>query len=400
MIAALAAAMLTLHDVQRAALTHSPAVARARAVVRERAALLDAADASAAPGAFANYVQSPQAGSMGGTIAQHLTTAGMQISLGDVARRGAAITQARAQLRAAEQSERDTERTERIAAVGLYFDAIRTRAILGLQRRIVDAVTSDVRAATLRYKTGDAPRMDVVRANVAYALARADLARAKAAADNAAYALAIETGIPDATLHLPTLADVPRETAAPPSSAAAVAFALRERPDVLAARAAVAEQIAALDAARRGQLPMVTAQAGWATGIDSGLHVSGPSVNVTLDVPLSRASGDLVAAARSRIDEARATLDLQLQNVTLETAAAERTYSADVDAAAAASQARDEARIEMRATEQGYRAGASSSIELEDARRTYAQASVEQTTALSALLQARAALDLTMGITP
>lgn len=400
MIAALAAAILTLHDVQRAALARSPQVARARAIVSERAALLRAAGASAAPAAFANYTQAPQAGNMTNTIAQHLATAGMQISLGDVALRSAAVAQAQAQLRAAEQNERDTERTEQIAAVGLYFNAVLTQAILELERSVVIAANSDMRAAQLRYKTGDVPRLDVVRAKVAYALARADVARAKADADNAAYALAVETGLPDASAHLPTLADVQFTTTAAPSIAQAVAIALRTRPDILAARAAVAEQIAALDAAKRGRLPIVTAQAGWATGIDSGVHVSGPSANVTLDISLSHASGDLVVAARARVDQAQAGLAIQLQGVKVETAAAARTYLADIDASTAASQAREEASIEMRATEEGYRAGASSSIELEDARRTYAQASIAQTSALSALLQARATLDLTMGIAP
>lgn len=400
MIAALAAAVLTLHDVQHAALARSPVVARARSVVRERTALLRAASADGAPAAFANYAQAPQAGSTGDTITQHLTTAGLQISLGDVALRGAATAEARAQLHAAEQSERDAERTERLTVVALYFDAIRTRAILDLQRRIVTAVGADRRAAQLRYKAGDVPRLDVVRADVADALARADVARAKADADNAAYALAIQAGLPSALVRLPALADLHADTAVTPSIADAVAVALRTRPDILAARAAVAEQTAALVAAQRGRLPVVTAQAGWATGTDSGLHVSGPSANVTLTIPLSGAPADLVEAARARVDEAQAALDLQTQNVNVETAAAARTYRADLEAGAAASQAREEAALEMRATEVGYRAGASSSIELEDARRAFAQASIAQTTALAALLQARATLELTMGVVP
>lgn len=400
MIALVAAAALTLHDVRSTALAHAPAVAQARAVVRERTALLRAAGAAAAPGLFANYVQAPQAGSVGGTIAQHLTTAGLQVSLSDIALRGAAVAQARAQLYAAEQRERDVERTEQIAAIAAYFDAIRTRAVLGLQRSIVAAAASDVRAADLRYKTGDVPRLDVIRATVAYALARADAARAKADAQNAAYALAVETGITNAADRLPTLADVQVGSRAVPSSADAVAIALRTRPDILAARDDVAQETAALHAAERGRLPLVTAQAGWAAGVDSGARVSGPSANVTLDIPLSGASADLADAARARVDEAQAALDALVQSVGVEAAAAVQTYRADVVAAAAASQARDEASIAMRATEQGYRAGASSSIELEDARRTFAQASIAHASALAALLQARAALDLTMGIDP
>ncbi len=399
MIAAVAVA-LALRDVQVAALAHAPTVARAQAVVRERAAQLAAAEATGIPDAFVNYAQTPQAGSMGGTIVQHLTTGGLQMTLGDATHRSAAAAQAMAQLRAARQDELDAERIERIGAVGLYFDAIRTRAILDLQRAVILADRSDVRAATLRYQIGEAPRIDVVRADVAYSLARADLAGAQAAADNADQSLAIEVGMPVAALVLPLLADVPSATSPAPAASTAVETALRLRPDIASARASVTEQEAALEGARRDRLPLVSAQAGWATGIDSGLHVSGPSVGVTLDLPLSRASDDLVVAARARIDQARATLELALRKAELEASAATRSYFADVDAAAAATAAREEARLEVRAAEQGYRAGASSSIELQDARRTFAQAAVAQTTAQSALLEARTVLELTMGITP
>lgn len=400
MIAALIVATLGLRDVQAAALARAPAVARARAAVSERQALLRAAGTGGAPHAFVNYVQVPQGGAAGTTIVQHLTTAGAQITLGDIVGRSAAVAQAQAELRVAQQNERSAERTERLSVIDLYFAAIRTRRIAVLRDQMLATAKADLRAAGLRYSAGDAPRLDVLRADVAYAQALAESARAHADADNAAHALALEIGRPDSSLELPNLTDVQPDVHLPPSREDAVAIALQRRPDVAAARIAVRVEEAALQAARRAVFPALTAQAGWAQGVDSGFHVAGPSVNVTLDIPISHDASDRVAAQQARVDEARATLALQVQNVDDEVSSALRTYRADVEAARAAAGARSEAQNEVRATREGYRAGALSGLDLEDARRTYAQAAVDDTTAAAALLQARAQLDITMGTEP
>lgn len=400
MIAALIAATLGLRDVQAAALARAPAVARARAVVRERQALLRAASTGGAPHAFVNYVQVPQGGATGTTIVQHLTTAGAQITLGDIVGRSAAVAQAQAELRVAQQGERSAERIERLSVIDLYFAAIRTRRIAVLRDQMLATAKADRRAAGLRYAAGDAPRLDVLRTDVAYAQARAESARAHADADNATHALALEIGRPDANIELPNLADVQPDVHLPSSRDDAVAVALQRRPDVAAARGAVRVEEAALQAARRAVFPALTAQAGWAQGVDSGFHVAGPSVNVTLDIPISHDASDRIAAQQARVDEARAALALQLQTVDDEVSSALRTYRADVEAARAAAGARNEAQNEVRATREGYRAGALSGLDLEDARRTYAQAAVDDTTAAAALLQARAQLNITMGTEP
>ncbi len=392
---------LALADAENAAVTNAPSVHEARAHVAEQMALLDAARGLGVPHAIVNYAASPQFGTVG-TVEQQLTTAGIQVALGEVSGREPAIAQAQADLRSAYAGELDAERLERMKVVGIYFDTLRTAEIRQLQEAIVASLQADVRAAELRYAAGDAPHLDVLRADVALARAQADLATSRADESNAQHALAIETGEDVRSLTMPTLAEQTRALApsVPASDDAAIAIALQHRPEIAAARADVSSEEAALHVAQRATLPGVIAQVGYTTGVDTAVHVSGPSANVTLDVPLSHAANDRVRAERARLDQATARLDLAQRTITVEVGDAVRTYESGVIASAAATRARVEAAQEVRATQTGYRAGASSSLDLEDARRAYAQAAVDEATALAAQAQAAATLDALMGVQP
>ncbi len=398
MIAAALATVLSFADVERAALSRSPAIAQARAVVREKQAMVAAASGSGMPQAFASYAQAPQSGG-GGTILQHLTTAGAQIALGEIAGRSPAIAQARADLRAAESDLIGARRTERIASITLFVEALRTRDVRGLRDAIVSSAKADERAAKLRFASGDAPRLDVVRADVALARSEADDAGARADEANAAHALAVEMGVADDALALPGSLDAFSPTM-PASADDAIAIALAHRSELASDRANLAAEDAAILAARRSNLPSLIAQAGWTTGTDSGLRISGPSAMVTLTVPVSRAGSALVDAERARRDRAAARLDADEQHVRVEVASAWRSYFAAIEAANASDRALHESAAEVRAVETGYRDGASSSLDLSDARRTYAQAAIDRLAAAGEVRRAAALFTESLGVTP
>lgn len=392
----LAAAVLTLVDVERAAIANAPSVIAARERVREQRAVVAQTGASRMPHAFASYAQAPQGGTIG-TITQRLTTVGGQFALGDVAGTSAALAQARSEVQLAQAQEAGAREAERIRAVGLYFDAIQTTDIERLRERIVAAAQADRRAARLRYAAGDVPRLDIVRADVALASAQADLARARADRDNALGALSLEIGTRGAALDLPSLASAGIAEPAAIAPAAAVGIGLRLRPEVLAARAAVAAEESAVSVAERTRLPGFTAQLGYTTGVDGGLNVKGPSANLLLDVPLSGIGADRVAAEQARLAQARARLAGAQRLVEGEIEAAIRSYAADREALVAATRARDEAAAEVTAAAIGYRNGASSSLDLQNARSTYAQAAIGAATAAATLDRAVATLHLVMG---
>ncbi|MEO9170245.1 MAG: TolC family protein [Candidatus Baltobacteraceae bacterium] len=380
--AAVLAATLSLGDVESAAVAHAPTVNEARARVSEMQSLLDAARGTGLPHAIVNYAQVPQGGSAGGTVLQRLTTVGGQVVLGDVATHDPLVAQAAANVRSATAAELGVERVERVKAVGLFVDAIRTREVSQLRSEILAGAQGDRYAAKIRFQSGGVPRLDVVRAEVEVARAQAALATARADEINARRNLATEMAAKSDAFALPSLSQIGVAGATlPPSPEAAIASALVTRPEIRGAQADVAAEEGAVRTSHRGVLPALTVQAGYTTGVDSGINVSGPSANVTLDLPVSRAASDRSRAESARLSQARARLAGATQTVTTEVANAFESLKAQREASAASASARAEAAAEIRAAATGYREGASSSLDLADARRTYAAAVVDDVAA-------------------
>ncbi len=373
----------------------SPDVAQARARVTENAALLAAARGAAAPALVAGYAAAPQGGNANSTIMQSLTTVGADVTLGDYLAFLPGVREAQFTLSAAQFDLLDAQRTERIKVVGLYYGALKAVATVKLQRDDLAGAQSDARAAQLRYRAGDVPRLDVVRAQVALANARASLDAAQVELSNAENALAVESGVPSAQFGSTQSVSAPPPPETAPQQA--VARALAQRSDLASAQQAVQAETAAVAVAKRGILPAVTVSAGYTHGWDSGVLVTGPSAAVNLRLPISRASADRVAAERARLSEAQYKAASLRRGITVAVGAAARTYDESIRALQSARRARDAAAEELRATEIGYRSGASSSLDVSDARRTYIQASLAELSAVYAEAQAAATLREEMG---
>ena len=390
---------LPLGAAEDAAIAHSPDVAAARAKVDEQQALFDAARAAYSPALTANYAQSPQLGNSGGTVEQQLTTVGAQISLGDLFANSPAVAQAHATLLGAQFDLDNARRNERITVIGEYYSALVAHATLDARNIELDSAKAEEQAAQLRYRSGDAPKLDVVRASVAVAQAEADLARARAEMQNADAVLSTETGIETLQLQ-PQESSTMRFTLGPaPDPEHAITQALASRPEIASAQADVAAEEHAVAVARRGGLPLVTLAGGYTTGVDTGFPVHGASANVTMTYPVGGASHDRVVAEQARLVQAQAMLEKARRSVIIEAGSAARTYAAQTAALAAAAQAREQAQAEFDATETGYRNGASSSLDVESVRATYVQALVNEITALYAQAQAQATLELVVGST-
>jgi outer membrane protein TolC len=394
-------ARLSLDRAIALALARSPGVAQAVAERDRAQALLVAAQGAYGPSATLGYAAAPQAGAVSGTVEQHLITAGIQTTLGDVFARQPAVAQAQAQLQAAQSSLVAAQAAERQTVIGLYFDALRARALADAAASGLELAQAEREAAGVRYGAGDAPRLDVVRADVAVAQARAQEATARAAERNARQALALETGVDPASL-------VELEPVASPSSpsfgvgapghtaemaaqavggqtqtdeqqqesdvAAAIQRALARRPEIAAANADVAAAQAAYRVSRQAILPAVTLSAGVTRGVDTGVPVSGPSASVSVSVPFGPAARGRADADRLLVNEAQDRLEAVRRSIEVEVGAAVRSYLAQVSAAESAARAAREAQAELTALQIGYRHGASSSLEVETARQTYEQA--------------------------
>lgn len=387
---------LTLDQAQTAALQRSPDVAIAAGKVAEQEALFNAARASYGPALLGTYVEGPQGGNNNETIAQRLTTLGAQVTLGDLVAYSPLVAQANAAVLAARFDLATAQRTERINVIGLYYAALTARATLDARTVALQGARNDLRAAQLRFENGDVPKLDQVRASVAVAQAEADLARAQADADNAEAALATETGASAGALRSATVPPAePNPVTTTPD--AAVALALANRPEIASARESVEAEEHAVSVAKRGGLPVVNVSGGYTSGVDTGVKVGGPSLNVNATLPVGGAAQSRVVAERARLAQARAELAKAQRQITTEVPAAVRMYRAQTTALAAAKRALQEADAAFKATQTGYRSGASSSLDIETARATYVQALVAEITALYAQAQAQATLQLLIG---
>jgi multidrug efflux pump subunit AcrB/outer membrane protein TolC len=384
-------AQIDLGAAQQLALVASPDVRVARATLAGARAALAQSRAANGFALVGGYSEVPQ-GAADGTVAQRLTSYGAQLSLGDLAGYVPLVDQAGAVVRAAETDLLAAERSERLKLIDLYYGALKARALRQARADAVASAEQQLDAARKRFGAGDAPRLDIVRAQVALASARGDFAKAEAADGSATDALAQEVGRPmaafDATVTEP-------ETAGSlPTPSDAVARALTRRADIRSTESNVRASAAGVAAARAGILPAVTLGAGYASGVDSGVRVAGPTLTAQVSLPVGGGLAARVHVQSALLEVAEARRESALRNVALEVGAAARTAAASVDAEAAASSALVAAKAELDAATLGYERGAIASLELGSSRATYVQAVVDALSARFERAQTAAALAL------
>lgn len=376
----MAYAGLSLQQAEDAGVSTSPDVAAARARSAGARAALSIAEWGVLPSGFVSFTESPQsvAPLLPSTVSAHQTEVGVQANVNDLLFGSTPqISEASASARAAAADEAAAERAERIAVARAYFNALKQAAVLTARDDALRLARSERSAAQIRYKAGDVPKVDVVRADVAVARAEADDEIARADAANARDTLAAETAVADAAL-ASTVAGAPPtvpQLALDPAAAASAALLLR--PEVRAAQEQADASASAFHGSQIALMPPVTVAAGRSTGVDSGQRVAGNAVSAQVTVPLPFGPGARVAQAKAALDEANAHLASVRRTVLLETAAAARSLVAADRAAAATLHARDAARQTLDAEELGYRAGAASGLEVAEARSTYAQAEID-----------------------
>jgi CzcA family heavy metal efflux pump len=394
-VPALGFAQFDLSAAEELALVASPDVLVARAELDGARAALSQARAADGLALVGGYVEGPQ-GALEGTVAQRLTSYGAQITLGDVAAYGPLTAQAGAAARAAETDRIGAERNERVKVVGLYYGALAARAVRGARADAVSSAERQLDSAQKRFRAGDAPRLDIVRAQVAAARSQGDLADAEAADGSATDALAREVGRPMSAFEATAPEAAPAE-AVLPSPEEAVARALAERADIRSAESNVRASEAGVAAARRGLFGALTLGAGYAQGVDSGVRVAGPTLSAQVSIPVGDGLGARVRAQEALLDAARARREAAVRSVALEAGAAARTAAASVEAERAANAASAAAKAELEGATLGYEQGASTSLELSTARAAYVQAVVDALAARYERLQAQAVLALEVG---
>jgi outer membrane protein TolC len=391
-------ATLTLNAAESRVVGNSAAVATAQAAVRQRESDLRLARLGGIPHLTGDYSLSPQAAPTGtSTVEQHFITVGAGISVNDILANSVTTRLATAELLAAQRDADSSALQARTNAVKMYFAALSAIAIEGVRDEAVRGAQRGLSAAQLRARSGEAPQLDVMRATVSLAQAQSDLAHAVADRANAVDALASAANVNASDLtqigSAPG-AGLPARASAPPDERSDVARALASRPELAALLASVDARNAGVALARQAGWPTATIGAGYQRGVDTAIPVQGPQAAVHVDIPLAPGTSDRVAGALAQVDAAQAQLLEARRTIALDVASAVRTARAAETAENAAVRAREAAQRTLSAVELGYREGASSSLDVAEARRTYVQASVDALVAEYNRAQALATLEV------
>ena len=347
------------------------------------------------------------------SVEQKITTAGAEVPISAFLAREPLVAAAEADLRSAQESELDAERCERIKVIGLYIEAQRTHAVRVLREQIENDSIQDERVADERYHEGKGSHLDVWRTEVLHFQAEDRLDIAVDDERVARDALALEIGSDESSILLPALPledvllDVIwkefRKFGVTPGGSRlpigdAVAIALAKRPEIAAAQAEVDADADRVRAAQRAGLPQLTAQLGYAYGVDTELNVNGPAGTVTLAFPLNGRRAAEAAAARARLGVALAQLAAVQQAATLEVGAAFAALRTDLYRSAAWTPM--QASRAAKAVADDFYQGKASGSALLEARRTYDDAAIDAINGSAALDDAENTWPLVLGEMP
>lgn len=264
-----------------------------------------------------------------------------------------------------------------------YFGALRAQVVEGVAQATVDARQVGLDQVTALAASHLRSGLDVSFAQVNLSSAQLLLAQAQNDSQRALATLAAALGTRAATAYV--LTEEPLPAAPPPDSAAFVRDALRQRPDVLAARFSAESAARLADAERDLFLPSVTAVG--AVGVtpyhQAGINDRYLAVGVNVNVPIM--NGNLFAARH-----AEATL--RAQAVTQRLRDLENQVSRDVQIAwlnartafqrlDLTNQLLTQASRALDLAQARYGLGLSSIVELTQAQLNQTQAQLEQASA-------------------
>lgn len=291
----------------------------------------------------------------------------MELLLYDFGRSDFAIAAQKELVLATRQQLVSVEQDVLLRGVEAYLDVRRNLEFVALRRNNVRVITEQLRAAEDRFEVGEVTRTDVALAEARLAEARSALAAAEGNLAQAVAEFRAAVGRPPGDLRPVSPAPLDR------GLDAAVAFALRNHPDILAAQRNVAAADLNVAVARAQQRPRVTLDGSY-TLSDSGTvteFVDREQIGVTISGPIARggALASQVRQAMARRDSQRAQLHLARDRIMQRVANA----YAQVEVARARTVASDEqvraAQVAFRGVREEATLGARTTLDVLDAEQ-------------------------------
>lgn len=322
----------------------------------------------------------------------------------DIGGRRAAAGRAATGLRSAAQAELDLARLQVAAgARAAYFDLVRARAVEAAAAEAATLAIQIREAVRRRVDIGEAPQVQVTRAEIEVARAEQEVARAQGEAQARLAALNLLLDRPaDGRLTASEALTVPE---APAGASELVAQAQRQRPELAVVRGKIEARQGEVAVARTQRRPELFAEVAsdvWSVDRDP-LNSRNLGFQARLAFPLFD-RGRL----RAEVDRAQAGVREQ----EAELAATSRTLAIEIQRAAAELSAARGVALSyhttilprtqelLRATRAGFDTGLTSFLEVLEAQRLARQTQTEYLNALFEATRARIALDRALGAVP
>jgi outer membrane protein TolC len=285
---------LTLTDVLDVALRNNTATSVAWAQARVASAAYGAARGQYYPTlTLDGTVTALQTAPFGGRVAVKQQFYGPTLNVSwlllDFGARGGSIGEARAALLAADWTHNAVIQDVVLAVESAYFQYMATKALLTAQQTTLAEARGNLAAADQRHNVGLATIADVLQARTALSQAQLALESTEGAIHTTRGALALSMGLP---------ANVPYDIEPPPAGAPPLGIAdsidslieraVRERPDLMAARAQVRAAQARVSVARGNALPslVVGGDAQQTYFFDTTPSGNSYTATITLQIPL------------------------------------------------------------------------------------------------------------------
>jgi outer membrane protein len=316
---------LSLVDVVDLALRNNPATRASWAQARAAASMFGSARGSYYPTvdglATASRIQSPATlARPAGKRTEYAPSISLNYLLLDFGGRSGSIERARQNLFAANLSHNATLQNTVLQAEVAYFTYMATSALLSAEQSAIAEAQANLTAAERRNKVGLATIADVLQARTALSQEKLNLettqGNLQAARGSLASALGLPANLPFELEPLPAVMPVGMIAQSVDS---VINDALRNRPDLAAARAQAAAAAAQIRVARSAELPALTLGGNGARTYSTPRTFAGPSYTISLGLAIPVFNGFShqydVAAARAQADAASAIADQTRQQV-------------------------------------------------------------------------------------
>jgi len=316
---------LTLADVVDLALRNNPATRASWAQARVAANVLGATRGQFFPtiNASSDVTRSHSPASQGRTTSDrtiYTPAISLNYLLFDFGGRSGSVEAARENLFAADLSHNATLQNVVLQAETAFFSYSATAALLGAERSAITEAQANLTSAQQRNKVGLATIADVLQSQTALSQEQLNLETIEGNLQAARGSLASALGLP---ANLPF--DLQPMPAAIPTGMisqtvdSVINDALRNRPDLAAARAQAAAASAQIKVARSAELPALSLGSNAGRTFASPSTLNGPNYSLSLGVSIPIFNGLArqydVGAAQARADAVTAQADQKRQDV-------------------------------------------------------------------------------------